>query len=719
MSTDANALDGRPRLGHIGGLDGIRALSVLAIIAFHTGLSWAPGGFYGVDTFFVLSGYLITSLLVTEWAASGTIKLTRFWAGRARRLLPALFLLVATVGVVLAAVPRLLATTNIIGDALSTVFYASNWYSIHNGVAYFSLASGPSPLLHTWSLAIEEQFYLVWPLVVLAVLGLGARRRLRGETVQMLGGGRISLLASRATDRDPGWARRRRLHLLFLLSSFGALGSALLMAFLAPDGYTDRAYYGTDSRAQALLVGAALASGLALWKKESERPRFVQLATVLGVLGILGTAVLWANVPKASTFAFSGGFLVASLAAAMLVLGAVSAPKGPAARLLEIAPLPSLGRISYGVYLWYWPVLLVMSGSRLHWGVYPLFAARVAVTVSVAALSARYIEVPIRRGALSEWRSWVAGPVGAAVAIGAICASTLVPVGATVLGGPLGSTQPGTAPQPTALSTVPPVVGPAKRVKVLLVGDSIVATLGVGLAQLAANANVQIVNEGIPGCSVTEQQEIRVLFYDLPPGPPCNSSNPDALFNQWRKWVDAYNPDVVLYAARGETFDQKVNGHWQSIGQASFDRYLESRYRQGAEVLGSRGATVVLLTSPYYSSGSMPSGGIWPEDQTSRVDIDNSTMRTVADSIGGRVFVYDLNLVVSLGHQYAGSIGPVSLRCTDGVHFSQSGGSYVGLQLLPDMIALGQAHATTSPGGAWAGPLPPPTPTWFADLPCP
>ena len=173
MSTDANARGPRPTLGHIRGLDGIRALSVLAIIAFHTGLNSVPGGFYGVDSFFVLSGFLITSLLVKEWGGTGNIRLRRFWAGRARRLLPALFLLVAVIGVVLAVVPRVLATPHVLGDALSTVFYVSNWYSIHGGVTYFSLSSQPSPLLHTWSLAIEEQFYLVWPLVVLAVLKLG------------------------------------------------------------------------------------------------------------------------------------------------------------------------------------------------------------------------------------------------------------------------------------------------------------------------------------------------------------------------------------------------------------------------------------------------------------------------------------------------------------------------------------------------------------------
>src|SRR5580692_9148271 len=144
MNTDANAPGGHPTLSRIRGLDGIRALSVLAIIAFHTGLSSVPGGFYGVDAFFVLSGFLITSLLVTEWSATGTIRLSRFWAGRARRLLPALFLLVAAIGVTMALYPKVLATPHIIGDALSTVFYYSNWYSIHGGVSYFSTIAQPS-----------------------------------------------------------------------------------------------------------------------------------------------------------------------------------------------------------------------------------------------------------------------------------------------------------------------------------------------------------------------------------------------------------------------------------------------------------------------------------------------------------------------------------------------------------------------------------------------
>jgi peptidoglycan/LPS O-acetylase OafA/YrhL len=751
MSTDANAPGTRPTLGHIRGLDGIRALSVLAIIAFHTGLNSVPGGFYGVDSFFVLSGFLITSLLVREWGGTGTIRLRRFWAGRARRLLPALFLLVAVIGIVMAVYPTILTTPHILGDAFSTIFYFSNWYSIHGGVTYFAQNSQPSPLLHTWSLAIEEQFYLVWPLVVLAVLKLGANRRSRRggrRAVEVLGGGQLLIGAPRAQD-DPAWTRRRRLHILFAVACLGSLASAILMAFLAPNGYTTRAYYGTDTRAQALLVGAAIAIGLTLWREGSRRPWFTRMASVLALAGVAGTAARWATTSETMTFAFSGGFMVASLAAGAVVLGCAVAPRSLVVRLLELPPLPQWGRISYGVYLWYWPVLLVMTGQRLHWGVYPLFLARVGITVAIAALSYDLVEMPIRRGALKHWRSWVAAPVGAAVAISAVFVSTLVPVGAVELQGsqlavtaPTSSTtsttvavvpgSPTTADPPTTTTTtVPSYLTPAlpaatisKPVKVLLVGDSIAGTLGIGLAGEARQYHVQIANEGTPGCSLSMQQQIRVLFYTEPPSAPCDvGSNPNSLFDTWRKWVDAYNPDVVVYLARGETFDQEVGGQWQNLGQPAFDSYVESRYRQAVSVLGSKGASVVLVTTPYYDSGTSPAGTPWPEDDPTRVTLDNSTMREVAaatpaGSGAGRVYVFDLNAMVSPDHQFSATVDQINVRCGDGVHFTRSGGIYVGQRLAPELAALGQDHAVASPGGTWPGALPPSTPSWFSKLPC-
>jgi peptidoglycan/LPS O-acetylase OafA/YrhL len=764
MSTDANARGARPSLGHIRGLDGIRALSVLAIIAFHTGLNSVPGGFYGVDSFFVLSGFLITSLLVKEWVGSGTIRLRRFWARRARRLLPALFLLVAVLGIVMALVPRVLQTPHILGDAFSTIFYASNWYSIHNGVTYFSQSSQPSPLLHTWSLAIEEQFYLVWPLIVLAVLKLGsgwARRRVRPRAVDVLDGGQLLLMPAPSVRRDSAWTRRRRLHLLFGVACIGSLTSAMVMVLLAPDGYTTRAYYGTDARAQALLVGAAISIGLTLWREGSHRTWFVRLAAVLGLMGVGGTAALWATTSENSTFAFSGGFLLASLAAGGVVLCCAVAPKALVVRFLELPPLPQWGRISYGVYLWYWPVLLVMSGQRLHWGVYPLFFARVGVTVCIAAISYDFVEMPIRRGALRQWRSWVAAPLGAAAAISAVFVSTLVPVSATELQGsainlsqlttttttdapsstpstdaPISASQPPsttTTTAPTTTTTAPPFLSPvppaattSKPVKVLLVGDSMVGSLGIGLAEYGRPFHLQVANEGLPGCSLSMQQRIKVLWYTVAPNPPCDvNGNADSLLDQWRKWVDAYNPDVVVYLGRGETFDQEVGGVWEDPGQPSFDSYLESRYRQAVDVLGARGAAVVLLTTPYYDSGAGPSGSGWPEDDPARTHLDNAAMRAAVFAAdvgttggGGKVYLYDLNALVSPAHQYTASIGGINVRCNDGVHFSASGGIFVGLRLVPELAVLGQTHAVSSPSGAWPGRLPASTPPWYSNLPC-
>lgn len=753
MSTDANARGPRPTLGHIRGLDGIRALSVLAIIAFHTGLHSVPGGFYGVDSFFVLSGFLITSLLLKEWGGTGTVRLGRFWAGRARRLLPALFLLVAVIGVVLALVPRLLQTPHVLGDALSTVFYVSNWYSIHGGVTYFSLASQPSPLLHTWSLAIEEQFYLLWPLVVLGVLTVGTSTRSRRagrRAVEVLGGGKLFLLGA-ATTRHLAWSRRRRLHVLFALACAGSLASALLMVLLAPDGYTTRAYYGTDTRAQALLVGAAVAIGLTLWRDGTRRRWFTRSASVLAVAGAAGTAALWCSTSENSTFAFSGGFLLASLAAGAVVLGCAVAPRSLVVRLLELPPLPQWGRISYGVYLWYWPVLLVLTGQRLHWGVYPLFLARVGITVAIAAISYDLVEMPIRRGALRRWRSWIAAPIGAAAAISAVFVSTLVPVGASELQGTqlsvtAASTTPLTAPltapiaatvagrpgadttttttAPSDLTPALPAISATKPVKVLLVGDSIAGSLGVGLADEAKQYDVQIANEGTPGCSLSMQSEIRVLFYTVPANAPCDvRSDSASVFQTWRKWVDDYNPDVVVYVARGETFDQEEGGGWQNLGEPGFDAFVADRFRQALGVLGSKGADVVLATTPYYDSGLQPVGTPWPEDDPARVAADNATMRTVAAAAptgtgGGHVFVFDLNAIVSPGGRYSATVGPVNVRCADGVHFTRSGGIFVGEKLAPELAQLGQAHATAAPGGAWPGALPPSTPSWFQSLPC-
>lgn len=747
VDSHADARGIEPVLGHIRGLNGIRALSVLAIIAFHSGLSWIPGGYYGVDAFFVLSGFLITTLLLGEWGASGTIGLRRFWGRRARRLLPALFLLVAVIGVVMATLPGVFSTPHAFESAFWTVFYGSNWYLIHTGVPYFSLSSQPSPWVHTWSLAIEEQFYLLWPIVLLVVLGSGTSGC--GTKPSRLN--RLHFFYTGSVPIDLERVKRRRLHLLFVLACVGALASAALMAHLAPHGYDARAYYGTDTRAQALLVGAAIAVGLTLWGRTGRRPRSARLGSGLALAGVAGTAALWATTAETSSFAFRGGFLAASLAAGAVVLGCVVAPRSLVVRILELPPLPQLGRISYGMYLWYWPTLLVTSSQRLNWGTYELFALRVVLTVAIAALSYELVEKPVRYGALRRWRISAVAPVGAVAALGAVLSSTLVPVGASALQGeqlraPVAGRTAAPSVQPTSKhllvvdsatartsqsgrpagapitssSTVGPGAGASKPVKVLLVGDSLAGSLGVGLALEARPYGVQVVNEGSPSCSVSMQGEIQVLWYTVAPGPPCDiGGNADSLLSTWRQWVDAYNPDVVVYLARGETFNQQVDGAWQNLGQPAFDSYVTSRFNSAAEVLGSRGAAVVFLTVPYFDSGVSGAGTPWPEDNPLRVDIDNAIMRgAAAAASGGNVYVFDLNTLVSPGGHYSPTVGSFNVRCGDGVHFSQSGGIFVGMELAPVLAALGQAHALTSPGGTWPGPLPPSTPPWYSSLPC-
>jgi peptidoglycan/LPS O-acetylase OafA/YrhL len=364
------------------GLDGLRALAVMAVLLYHADWKSVPGGFLGVDVFFVLSGYLITSLLLREWQGSGGFNFRRFYAARTRRLLPCLGgLLVGTGAAALIFAPDAVATLR--RQLIPSLAYYLNWSSIYGHSSYFQQTGRPPLLLHLWSLAVEEQFYLIWPVVVLLVL-----RRHRGK-------------------------RGRRM--LRTVALTGALLSAAWMAFLAArHGFPvpndpSRAYYGTDTHASGLMLGSALAC---IWPLGA-LPRLVRYErNLLDVAG--GAAILWLlwifhSASEFSYWLYRGGFLLYS-AVAMVAVAVIAHPDCRLGRVMAVQPIRWIGERSYGIYLWHWPIFM-MTRPTLDIGVTGTgnLILRLTLTAMAAELSWRFLEQPVRRGAigrlLAAWRA--------------------------------------------------------------------------------------------------------------------------------------------------------------------------------------------------------------------------------------------------------------------------------------------------------------------------
>src|SRR5437660_3831448 len=347
-------------------LDGIRAIAVIAVLLYHADLLWAPGGFLGVEVFFVLSGFLITALLWSELIASGGLGFRGFWARRARRLLPALFgLLIVTLAAFLIGWPHEIASIR--GDVAAAFSYSSNWYLIGVHHSYFQTFGRPSPFGHLWSLAIEEQFYLLWPLI-LTLLFASIRRPKR--VAGFIGG--------------------------------AALLSASAMWILYSSADPSRVYYGTDTRAAGLLIGAALAVVWRPWTpgyKTRITPRMLELAAVGA-----GAVLVWAFVrwDEFSSFTYRPGIQIVSLASVVLVAASVH-PETRLHAILGWKPLRWIGRRSYGIYLWHWPVFVVTRpGIDIGWSSGPVLVLRLGLTMLLAELSFHYVEEPVRRGALGR-----------------------------------------------------------------------------------------------------------------------------------------------------------------------------------------------------------------------------------------------------------------------------------------------------------------------------
>jgi len=408
---------------YVPGLDGLRALAVLAVIAYHVDLGWAQGGLLGVGIFFTLSGYLITDLLLGQQATSGRLQLTDFWRRRARRLLPALFVMVVVVTCWVALLqPAQLPSLR--GADVAATFYVSNWWLIDQNSSYFARFAAPTPLGHLWSLAVEEQFYLIWPWLIVAALYL--------------------------TRRQGEQSRRRCLTTATLLL---AAVSAVAMGVLYHPGYDPtRVYDGTDTRAFALLIGAALAiarPSRLMGADPGRRSRLLLDGT--GVAGLVVIALLIWRTSQYSPFLYRGGMVLLSVATAAVVLAVVS-PGGRLGMLLGWRPLRWLGVRSYGIYLWHYPIIVLTTPAN---GAETLLRGtlQVGASIVVAALSWRLVEDPIRHGAISRWiaqirsgawqasarRGWATLSIaGWAVALAIVALAGAIPAAATHPAGPNG-----------------------------------------------------------------------------------------------------------------------------------------------------------------------------------------------------------------------------------------------------------------------------------------
>ena len=379
-------LDRGPRakeMGYLPGLDGVRALAVIGVLLYHADLSWIPGGFLGVDVFFVLSGFLITSLILEEFDRSGRVDFRKFYLGRARRLLPALILVLVVVSLAAALVYQD-AARQLASDVVASIFYVNNWWYIAADQSYFEFIGRPPLLKHLWSLAVEEQFYLVWPAIAFLAMRRFARK---------------GVFAVAAT--------------LAILSTIWMLQLAVANGF--PD-FADpsRAYFGTDSHSMGLLIGAAMATFWRPGRMRRSLPTGASIIiTAIGIAALLAVIWFFVFVGEFTPWLYRGGFLGLALIVATLI-AAASHPGVGLGKAMGTQPWRYIGQRSYGLYLWHWPVFMATRpGLDLPLDGVPLLILRLGLTVGIAELSFRFVEMPIRRGVIQRYAARIKAASGA------------------------------------------------------------------------------------------------------------------------------------------------------------------------------------------------------------------------------------------------------------------------------------------------------------------
>jgi peptidoglycan/LPS O-acetylase OafA/YrhL len=633
-------------LPNLPALDGIRGLAVFAVFLFHVGSPLAPGGFLGVSVFFTLSGFLITRLLLSDVSRTRTVDLVRFWVRRLRRLLPAALLAIVFVLILSATVLRFDAD-QLRGDVLATLGYAANWRFLYTGQSYANLYQAPSPVLHFWSLAIEEQFYLIFPVLVWFLARVSRPRRFRPNLRLVL----IGLVAA-------------------------SIGATLLAS---RSGDFDFVYYSLPTRAPELLLGAVLATSIGAARVVGTRAR--RWHTLAGFGALVAITVVCATATRTSSWIGDGGLPLFAVLSAVLVFAAI--PRGPLARMLGVLPLRELGKISYGVYVYHWPVILWLTSQRAGLDGTALVGLQAAVTLAIAIPSYVLIERPIRRGrALLGRRARFAAPA-------AIAATALLVVLVTVT-----LTRPPSIDLAGATDQLAHDARAAAKAdankgapRVTFYGDSSALTTALGMSAWGESTHRLVLLPGVSGrqwlgCGIARAGVIRHVGVTEQARPGCAD-----WATEWVQDLETARPDIaVIEVGPVEVLDRKLPGddQFRAPGDPVLDAYLKSEMLAAADVFLSRGITTVWITSPYVDIGrdlQPPLPAPDPGSNPARMDAFNKLIREVADERPA-LRVVDLE---HWTHSLPG--GPLDPTYRpDGIHFTVDAATKVAKWLGPAIL---------------------------------
>lgn len=523
-------------------LDGTRGVMMAIVLGYHLdGVTKLPGAWVSMDFFFVLSGYLITTLLVKERSERGRLDLPEFFRRRVRRLGPALLATLFGVFAIAGVLGGSKEFSGLRGDGLATLFYVANWRFIFSSQSYFA-GFDVSPLRHAWSLAIEEQFYLLWPLLFIGLAAVTGMKRRRMLVV--LG---VALVAS-------AWWMR---HL--------SLGNVDL----------SRAYYGTDTRGQGLIVGSMMA--LVLWRDRWDTPRAREVAGWIGTAALGGLVVMMLLFSDSSRAVYTnGGFLLITITSAFFVFGCARAERGPLAWIFGNKVSRHAGAVSYSFYLWHWPIIVFMSPDRLGWNPFVLDTARVAVSLALAEATYWFIEEPIRQ------RRWTFRRQGPALG-GAFAATAALLLLVTTA--PSASVPPGSGGGERASGT-------AGGASVLVLGDSLAWVLGGGAPE---DYPFEVTAVFQAHCDIVGQQIYRDDTIET--ADPACPTWPD----RWAAAIDGEVEDVpgdpdaiVVSLGLRQLFDLDRDGERLVVGTPEWEAEYRAGIRRAAEIIRTRSDAPVL-----------------------------------------------------------------------------------------------------------------------------